>query len=64
MLSTFTDAQSGNSLAINPQHVVCVFTPVLKEGDTEVTVINLLNGNVAVKETYLDVVGRLQGALQ
>ena len=63
MLLTFTDANTDLSLAINPEHVSCVF---VAKDDTdpsiEKTIINMLNGNVIIKESYLDVVGQIQGA--
>ena len=58
MLITFTDANNQTPLAINPVHVVAVFTV---EGKT---VINMLNGNCLVKEDYLEVVGQIQGELK
>jgi len=57
MLLYFTEHKTGNSLAINPEHVVVVFEKV--EEDEKFTVINVLNGNVAVEENYLETVGRL-----
>jgi hypothetical protein len=62
MLLTFTEAQTGNSIAVNPEHVVCVFTGTDESGTK--TVINVLNGNIAVSEDYLNVVGQLQGQLK
>jgi hypothetical protein len=62
MLVTFTDITTGNSVAINPTQVACVFTAKVEE--EEHTVINMLNGNIAVSEGYLDVVGKLQGELK
>jgi hypothetical protein len=63
MLLTFTDANTGNAVAINPTQVVCVFTGKNDDG-VEQTVINLLNGNIVVGEDYLTVVGQLQGQLK
>jgi hypothetical protein len=59
----FTDSVSGMSVAINASKVVCVFTNKDAETGVETTVINLVNGNVGVTETYLETVGRLQGVL-
>lgn len=56
----FTDAVSGMSVAINPSKVVCVFTNKDTETGVETTVINLVNGNVGVTESYLETVGRFQ----
>lgn len=70
MLLTFTDSISNNSVAINPEYVVAVFTvPSIPDQAGNInpeagkTVIGLLNGNVTVVESYLDVVGRVQGEL-
>lgn len=57
MLLYFTEIETKNSLAINPEHVVIVFEKV--EENKKFTVINVLNGNVAVEEGYLETVGRL-----
>jgi len=63
MLVTFTDATSGGSVAVNPDYVVAVFTA--PEGDNSgKTVIGLINGNLVANESYLDVVGILQGQLK
>jgi hypothetical protein len=61
MLVHFTDATSNNSIAVNPKFVVVVFTT--KDDKGEVTVINTSTGNLAVVESYIDVVGRLQGEM-
>lgn len=54
----FTEAISNTSIAINPKHVVAVFTAT--EGDQKgKTVVSITNGNVVVTESLLDVVGRL-----
>ena len=62
MLLTFTDAQTGNSVAVNPKFVVVVFTGKDDAG-TERAVINTTTGNLIVTEDYLTVVGQLQGQL-
>jgi uncharacterized protein YlzI (FlbEa/FlbD family) len=64
MLITFTDFNSGNSLAVNPEHIVCVFTAPDEKSGLQTTVINMLNGNVAVTEEYTEVVGRIQSELR
>ena len=56
----FTDSVTGMSVAINPSKVVCVFTNKDTETGVETTVINLINGNVGVTESYLETVGRFQ----
>lgn len=59
MLIHFTDVTTKNSIAVNPKYVVVVFTT--KDDKGEVTIINTSTGNLAVEESYIDVVGRLQG---
>lgn len=57
----FTDALSGGKIAINPEYVVAVFT--LTDGEhTGKTNIVLLNSNILVEESDVDVVGQLNGA--
>ena len=54
----FTEVISGSSIAINPKHVVAVFTAT--EGEQKgKTVISIINGNIAVAEDFLETVGRL-----
>lgn len=58
MLVNFTDANNDNAISINPEHVVAVFE--IAEGEKQgTTVINVVNGNVLVKESYVEAVGRL-----
>jgi len=71
MLVTFTDAKSNNPIAVNPEHVVAVFTvPAIPDendtisADAGKTVIGVLNGNILVNEDYLEVVGQFQGQLK
>lgn len=69
MLIYFTEAQSKNSVAINPTQIVSVFTIDKAENQTMAefvgkTAIVLLNGNVVVEEAYLDVVGLINGELR
>jgi hypothetical protein len=69
MLLTFTEAETKNSIAINPKNVASVFT-LVKASSPEMepylgkTVMILINGNVIVEEEYLEVVGRLNAELQ
>jgi uncharacterized protein YlzI (FlbEa/FlbD family) len=64
MLIYFNDASTKLSVAINPQHVACVFI-TKDEVDGDVTILNLINGgNVAVSESQMDVVGRIQSELK
>jgi len=64
MLIIFTDVNNGNSVAVNPQHIVCVFTTKDETTGLDTTVINMLNGNVAVTEEYTEVVGRIQNEIK
>jgi len=68
MLIVFTEAQSKNSLAINPNQVVSVFTVEKSENESMKalvgkTAIVFSGGNVIVEEDYLEVVGRINGEL-
>lgn len=63
MLLTFTDAISNNSIAVNPNYIVAVFTAPSGEQAGK-TVVGLSNGNILVNEEYLDVVGKIQGELK
>ena len=68
MLIIFTEAETKNSIAVNPKNVASVFS-LMKANTPEMepflgkTVIILINGNVIVEESYLDVVGRINGEL-
>ena len=60
MFLYFTDATSQQAIAINPAHVVAVFT--VQEGDMKgKTAIGVVNGSVLVEESQIEVVGVLQG---
>ena len=64
MLLTFSDALTGNSVAINPNNIIAVFTA---PDNTEIagkTVIMVPSGTVVVKEDYLETVGRVNGELK
>ena len=63
MLIPFQDAESGGTIFINPKQVSVVFEGKNPEG-IQLTMINLLNGNVATQEPLLDVVGKLQAELK
>jgi hypothetical protein len=63
MLIPFIDAESGNSIYVNPAQVAVVFEGKNPEG-VQLTMINLLNGNVATQEDFLSVVGKIQGELK
>jgi len=59
----FTDAQTGNQVAVNPTYVVVVFT-TKDEANNVATVINTMTGNIVVTDSQIDVVGQLQAQLQ
>ena len=63
MLLTFTDAQTKQTIAVNPEYVVVVFINKTEEGD-EQTIINTTTGNIVVDLSFIDVVGQLQGQLK
>ncbi|NBP55838.1 hypothetical protein EBU71_04735 [bacterium] len=62
MLLYFTDAQTKQPIAVNPNYVVVVFSSKNEEG--EFTVINTTTGNVVVDMSLLEVVGQIQGELK
>lgn len=64
MLLHFTDALTNSSVAINPQHVIAVFTAPENTDVAGKTVINAPSGTIAVTEDYLTVVGRLNGEIK
>jgi hypothetical protein len=62
MLVMFTEAITGEPIAINPKSVVAVFTAA--EGDNKgKTVIGVTNGSVFVSEDFVSAVGTIQGHL-
>ena len=63
MLIPFLDAESGNTIYVNPKQVAVIFEGKNPEG-IQLTMINLLNGNVATQEDILSVVGKIQGELK
>jgi hypothetical protein len=60
-LKFFTDAVKGHTVAVNPAHVVLVFSPNPEEGKEEppATIISTLNGNIPVTDDFLIVTSRL-----
>ena len=62
MMLLFTDAQTGNAVAVNPKHVVVLFTTKDETTGDEKVVVNTLVGNVVVKESYVEALGQLQAA--
>jgi len=63
MLIPFIDAETGNEIYVNPQQVAVIFQGKNAEG-VQLTMINLLNGNVATQEDFLSVVGKIQGEMK
>jgi hypothetical protein len=62
MLIHFTDSSTNNSIAVNLNQLVCIFT--VEEEGVEKTILNMLNGNLAIKESYLEAVGRINGEMK
>ena len=62
MMLLFTDAQTGNAVAINPDHVEVLFSAKDETTGEEKVVVNTLVGNVVVKESYVEALGQLQAA--
>jgi len=63
MLKYFTEFQSGNSIAINPANVVCVFVGKDPKSNLEATFISMTNGNLAVIDDYEVVTARINGSI-
>ena len=63
MLLIFTEFQTGNSIAINPSNVVCVFVGKDPKTQEDATFITMVNGNIVVEENYLYVIGYINGSL-
>ena len=56
----FTDKVNNAKVAVNPEHVVAVFTAA--EGELQgVTIISLVNGTIPVLETDLEVFSAING---
>jgi hypothetical protein len=64
MLVYFTDALTGNSIAVNPFYVTAVFTVADGGEHNGKTAINTLSGTIVTTETQLDAVGRINGELK
>jgi hypothetical protein len=62
MLIYFTDAITGNKLAINPEYVTGVFIANDEENKGK-TVLSLINGSFLISESQIEAVGVLQGQL-
>jgi hypothetical protein len=63
MLIPILDAETGNTIFVNPSVVNVVFTGKAKEGGDDVTVVVCPTGNIVTNEPLLEVVGRIQGEL-
>jgi hypothetical protein len=63
MLIPFLDAETEGTIFVNPKQISVVFEGKNPEG-IQLTMINLLNGNVATREPLLEVVGKLQAELK
>jgi hypothetical protein len=56
-----TDVKTQSKIAINPKYIIAVF--VATEGEVEgKTFVSMINGNVVVEESDLDVVGMIEGS--
>jgi hypothetical protein len=63
MLIPFLDAETEGIIYVNPKQISVVFEGKNPEG-IQLTMINLLNGNVATREPLLEVVSKLQAELK
>jgi hypothetical protein len=63
MLIPFVDAETEGTIFVNPKQVSVVFEGNNPEG-IRLTMINLLNGNIATQEPFLEVIGKLQAELK
>ena len=63
MLIYFADITTGNSVALNPEHIVAVFE--VTEGDHKgKTVISIVTGGTLITdESQFNVVGKINGEL-
>ena len=63
MMVPFIYAETGNTIYVNPLQVAVIFEGVNAQGE-QLTMINLLNGNVATKQDMISVVNSIQGELR
>ena len=57
----FTECKSGDRVSVNPEYIVAVF--IAREGEMDgKTIINLINGQIAVEESPVLIVGQIEGA--
>jgi len=63
MLIPIQDAETGNTIFVNPTSINVVFVGKAKEGGDDVTVVVCPTGNIVTNEPLLDLVGRIQGEL-
>lgn len=64
MLVPIQDAETGNTIFVNPKLINVVFTGKAKEGGEDVTVVVCPTGNIVTNEDLLEVVGRIQAELK
>jgi len=62
MLIPFLDAELGSTIYVNPVQVAVVFEGKNADGK-QLTMINLLNGNVATEEDIKYVIAKLEGEI-
>ena len=59
MMIWVTDALTGNKVALNPDYIIAVF--IAPDGEHKgSTAINLINGQIIVQETDLEIVASLK----
>ena len=63
MLIYFTDITTGNSVALNPEHVVAVFEATEGEHKDKTVISIVTGGTLITDESQLDVVGKINGEL-
>lgn len=63
MLLQFTETNTKNTFAINPEFIVGVFVSV-EEATAGKTLITLRGGSIVVDDTYLEVVGQINSQLK
>jgi uncharacterized protein YlzI (FlbEa/FlbD family) len=56
----FTDAITENAIAVNPEHIIAVFTSPSGEFEGK-TVVSVTNGSIIVKESTTEVLGAIKG---
>ena len=59
MLIKFEEFKTGAPISINYKNVVCVFNSKDPKTQKEITVINMINGNISVTDDYATVISRI-----